>query len=84
MPNTSTKRKDITPEANGNNLARIDNVQEAKEKEKSEREDIVLWRKPVITLEYFVRESVILLYTYGKKYGSIIIVQLVFFILIYA
>lgn len=67
MPNTSTKRKDITPEANGNNLARIDNVQEAKEKEKSEREDIVLWRKPVITLEYFVRESVILLYTYGKK-----------------
>lgn len=67
MPsNSSVKRKDTSPEANGNNPPRIDSPS-LKELERRERETIVIWRKPITTLEYFVKELFIVLYTYGKK-----------------
>lgn len=65
---TSTKRKDGAPETNGNNVkpSKMASL-EAKEKEKAERESLVLWKKPITTTEYFLRESLALLYTYGMK-----------------
>lgn len=38
-----------------------------KEKERAERERIVLWLHPILTLKYCSAEAVILLQTYGKK-----------------
>ncbi|KAJ8921221.1 hypothetical protein NQ315_013693 [Exocentrus adspersus] len=57
---------------NGNNVqnhTRTKNhaEQQRKEKERKDRESLVLWRRPLITIEYFVREVFILLSTYGRK-----------------
>lgn len=38
-----------------------------KEKERSEREKLVLWRHPIQTLKYCMYEIVILMQTYRKK-----------------
>lgn len=38
-----------------------------KEKERAERERIVLWYHPILTVKYSTLESVELLRTYGKK-----------------
>ncbi|XP_050315905.1 vacuole membrane protein 1-like isoform X2 [Anthonomus grandis grandis] len=39
-----------------------------KEKERSERESIVLWKKPVLTLEYFFKECLELVTHYGRNF----------------
>ncbi|KAJ8942504.1 hypothetical protein NQ314_010057 [Rhamnusium bicolor] len=65
-------RKDATTTLNGSNIqnnTRTKNTaeQQRKDKEKQDRESLLLWKRPVITIEYFFREVVILLTTYGKK-----------------
>lgn len=84
MPQNSVKRKDSSPEANGNNPPRIDSTERQKELEKKEREGIVIWRRPITTLEYFIKELFIVLYTYGKKYVTNLIVHFLFFLLRFA
>ncbi|XP_065170592.1 vacuole membrane protein 1-like isoform X3 [Atheta coriaria] len=36
-------------------------------REREERESYVLWKRPLGTIEYFTKETLILLYTYGKQ-----------------
>lgn len=67
-----TKRSVATATMNGNvahNNKKSKNVseQERKDQEKKYRRSIVLWKRPLVTIEYFFREIVILLITYGKK-----------------
>nr|XP_023015659.1 vacuole membrane protein 1 isoform X2 [Leptinotarsa decemlineata]XP_023015660.1 vacuole membrane protein 1 isoform X2 [Leptinotarsa decemlineata] len=65
-----TKRKDATAQQNGDtvqNHTKNKSTEEQKKKEKTERESIVLWKRPLITIEYFFRECYVLLSTYGKK-----------------
>lgn len=69
---TSGARKDGAPTVNGSNVQ--NNIktknhaeQQKKEKERQERESLVLWKRPVVTVEYFIREVFMLLSTYGKK-----------------
>ncbi|EFA04843.1 vacuole membrane protein 1 isoform X1 [Tribolium castaneum] len=38
-----------------------------KEKERKERESLVLWKRPLTTLEYSTKEVIVLLTTYGRK-----------------
>lgn len=38
-----------------------------KEQDKKFRQSIVLWKRPLLTIEYFFREVIDLLITYGKK-----------------
>lgn len=75
----ATKRKEpkTTPNTNGNivqnnvNKATKGHTNETqkkqKERERNEREGIVLWKKPILTLEYFFRECFELVTHYGKK-----------------
>lgn len=73
------KRRDVkeTPTANGSSAvlpsvvrspseAAAETVQ--KQKEKEERASLVLWKRPIVTTEYFIREVSTLLYIYGAKY----------------
>lgn len=67
-----TKRNAATSTMNGNivhNNKKSKNVSEGvkKEKEKKFRQSIVLWKRPLLTIEYFLREVISLLTTYGKK-----------------
>ncbi|XP_023311263.1 vacuole membrane protein 1-like [Anoplophora glabripennis] len=69
---TSGARKDGAPTINGSNLQnniRTKNhaEQQKREKERQDRESLVLWKRPIVTVEYFIREVIILLSTYGKK-----------------
>ncbi|XP_030764304.1 vacuole membrane protein 1 isoform X2 [Sitophilus oryzae] len=74
----ATKRKDVTANVNGNIVQNNANGKSTKNstseaqkkqkvKERDERENIVLWKKPLLTLEYFVRECGELLAHYGKN-----------------
>lgn len=38
-----------------------------KEKDKKFRQSIVLWKRPLLTIEYFFREVIDLVITYGQK-----------------
>ncbi|KAF7283517.1 transport and Golgi organization 5 isoform X2 [Rhynchophorus ferrugineus] len=72
----ATKRKEI-PTSNGNIIQSNANgktkntlndaQKRQKEKEREERESIVLWKKPLLTLEYFSKECGELVTYYGKK-----------------
>lgn len=63
-----TKSKNVTGlNGNANSFVRKQQSPKDREKERAERERIVLWFAPVLTLKYCVAESVILLQTYGKK-----------------
>ncbi|XP_060534127.1 vacuole membrane protein 1-like isoform X2 [Cylas formicarius] len=42
--------------------------QQRKQKERDEREGIVLWKRPFLTLEYFFKECLELITTYGKNF----------------
>ncbi|CAG9767852.1 unnamed protein product [Ceutorhynchus assimilis] len=76
----ATKRKEpTTPNTNGNIVQSSLNSKPTKqgtnetqkrqkEKERSEREGIVLWKKPILTLEYFFRECLELVTYYGKSF----------------
>ncbi|XP_018326635.1 vacuole membrane protein 1 isoform X3 [Agrilus planipennis] len=62
------------PTANGNSVFEIASNKKTnstskhkKQGEKLERESLVLWRRPLKTLEYFFKEVFVLLYTYGNK-----------------
>lgn len=75
---STNKRKDSpTVTSNGNATLSQNNVQKTqteinsrqnKQMEREEREGIVIWKRPVTTLEYFAKEVFILLQTYGQKY----------------
>lgn len=77
----ATKRKEIKDAQNTNGNIVQNNVnnksgksqttdaqKKQKEKEKSERESIVLWKKPILTLEYFFRECFELVTHYGRNF----------------
>lgn len=55
--NVNNKPKNVTNEVQ----------QRQREKERSERESIVLWKQPVLTLEYFFKECIELVTHYGRK-----------------
>ncbi|XP_028143679.1 vacuole membrane protein 1 isoform X1 [Diabrotica virgifera virgifera] len=67
------KKKDATGShhMNGGSTTQTKNKKhtdtQKKEKEKNERESLVLWRKPLRTVEYFIRECIELATIYGKK-----------------
>jgi len=44
-----------------------DHHKSLKQKEKDERESIVLWKRPLTTIEYFTKESIDLMIYYGNK-----------------
>lgn len=71
------KRKDAK-QANGNSTAIPNDVVRSpsvaaaqcaqRQKLKKQREGLVLWKRPITTTEYFIKEVSTLLYTYGEKY----------------
>lgn len=70
------KRKDAK-EGTANGNATVNNVTRSpsdaaavciqKQKEKKERANLVIWKRPIVTTEYFIKEVSTLLYTYGEK-----------------
>ncbi|KAK7078203.1 Vacuolar membrane protease [Halocaridina rubra] len=54
-------------QANGSSMANVTSSLEEKLAEKEEREKLVLWRRPIQTLHYFVRECGILFVEYMIK-----------------
>lgn len=66
-------RKTITNTANGNvassNSSKPTNSSNRlkKQREREERDKIVIWKQPIRTLEYFTKEIFFLMYTFGKK-----------------
>lgn len=65
MVATTVKRKDA---ANGHTNSKAQNhVDKQKQREREERQNLVLWKKPILTTEYFIKETSTLLYTYGEK-----------------
>lgn len=56
--NVNNKPKNVTNEVQ----------QRQREKERSERESIVLWKQPVLTLEYFFKECIELVTHYGRNF----------------
>lgn len=67
---TAGKRKDAKelPTVNGNTNNKVqNNIDRQKQKEREERQNLVLWKKPIVTTEYFIKETSTLLYTYGEK-----------------
>lgn len=70
MPGTSKRKTDL-PEGHSNGdssgLKHQSHQFLSKEEEALQRQHLVLWRQPLRTMEYFSKELVIDLYTYGKK-----------------
>ncbi|RZB40723.1 vacuole membrane protein 1 [Asbolus verrucosus] len=72
---TNAKRKDTNTTTNGTAVAPEElpggsgdpNEKLRKENERKERESLVLWKKPLTTIEYSTKEIFILLTTYGRK-----------------
>lgn len=69
---TSVKRKDVkevVPTKNGSDKTQqsVESETLNKNKEKEDRQSLVLWKRPFSTLEYSFRECLILLITYGKR-----------------
>jgi len=52
---------------NGNSLSSQAEVNTLRVAEKAEREALVLWKQPVKTLKYFIRELFLDVYIYGIK-----------------
>jgi hypothetical protein len=52
---------------NGNSLTSQAEVNTSRVAEKAQREALVLWRQPIKTLNYFIRELFLDLYIYGMK-----------------
>lgn len=66
MPNSNGNI--IQSTTNGKSKNTMNDAQKRqKEKEREERESIVLWKKPLLTLEYFIRECGELVTYYGNK-----------------
>jgi hypothetical protein len=69
--NSTVKRKSggmaSTGQRNGNTLTPQAEVNASRMAEKAEREALVLWRRPIRTLNYFIRELFLDLYIYGTK-----------------
>ena len=71
MSNPTTKKRARSTDVNGSTTR-----QESKEEmmldllheERKEREKIVLWRQPVTTLHYFIRETVCLTSEFSQRY----------------
>ncbi|KDR19990.1 vacuole membrane protein 1 isoform X3 [Zootermopsis nevadensis] len=71
VANSTVKRKSdgmtSSGHRNGNSLTSQAQVNTSRVAEKAEREALVLWRQPIKTLNYFVRELFLDLYIYGIK-----------------
>lgn len=69
--NSTVKRKSdgmtSSGHRNGNTPTSQAEVNTSKVAEKAEREALVLWRQPIRTLNYFIRELFLDLYIYGIK-----------------
>lgn len=68
---TRTAKKNPTTSVMNGNLGHNNKKSKSdelrKEKDKKFRQSIVLWKRPLLTIEYFVREVIDLLITYGQK-----------------
>ncbi|CAG9862545.1 unnamed protein product [Phyllotreta striolata] len=71
MAGHTRKREDSTSQQPNGGLQNLKHRKQGdahkKEKEKRERESLVLWRKPFKTVEFFIRECFELATTYGRK-----------------
>lgn len=71
VANSTVKRKSdgmtSSGHRNGNSLTSQAEVNTSRVAEKAQREALVLWRQPIKTLNYFIRELFLDLYIYGMK-----------------
>jgi hypothetical protein len=68
--NSTVKRKGdgmTSGHRNGDTLTSQAEINTSKVAERAEREALVLWRQPIKTLNYFIRELFLDLYIYGLK-----------------
>lgn len=64
--NNSTNGTAVTPEETSSGDF-SDTERTRKETERKERESLVLWKRPITTIEYSTKEVFVLLTTYGKR-----------------
>lgn len=72
MTKSTAKKRNQSNDVNGATLrqeSKEENMLDLLHEERKEREKIVLWRQPVTTLHYFVRESVCLTSEFSQRYG---------------
>lgn len=67
VPTTPNGSSSSSSSSTNQSFVRKQNAKD-KERERAEREKLVLWRHPILTLTYCCHEIVILLQTYRKKY----------------
>lgn len=61
---STTQTNGVGPKAEGKSRTP---EQQRKDAEKKERNSLVLWKRPLTTVEYFIREIYELISIYGKK-----------------
>lgn len=72
MTKSTAKKRNQSNDVNGATLrqeSQEEKMLDLLHEERKEREKIVLWRQPVTTLHYFVRESVCLTSEFSQRYG---------------
>lgn len=71
MTKSTAKKRNQSNDVNGATLrqeSQEEKMLDLLHEERKEREKIVLWRQPVTTLHYFVRESVCLTSEFSQRY----------------
>lgn len=72
MTKSSAKKRNQSNDVNGatsRQESQEEKMLDLLHEERKEREKIVLWRQPITTLHYFVRESVCLTSEFSQRYG---------------
>ncbi|XP_063927167.1 vacuole membrane protein 1 isoform X2 [Zophobas morio] len=83
--NNSTNGTAVTPEETSSGDF-SDTERTRKETERKERESLVLWKRPITTIEYSTKEVFVLLTTYGKRileHKKIVLLLTISFLLSY-
>lgn len=92
--NNSKKRKDVASNGTSNQVQSSSfspkdlkpQLRVNRSEEHEERESIVLWKQPMTTIKYFVKEVSLLLSTYGRKiiqYKEIVFFGIIFSVFLY-
>ncbi|KAF5286550.1 hypothetical protein FQA39_LY16233 [Lamprigera yunnana] len=63
----STSNGNVTPSTPSATKPSSSTNRLKKQREREEREKIVIWKQPIRTLEYFIKELFFLIYIFGKK-----------------
>lgn len=72
MTKSSAKKRNQSNDVNGatsRQESQEEKMLDLLHEERKEREKIVLWRQPITTLHYFVRESVCVTSEFSQRYG---------------